>query len=226
MAHTLFTSQEDESGNTDPKEKKLNDDSRIPLIEYLGNILRSYIKFLVEAMTDHNLRIVNSTFPLMTANPKHGGLKLKAQIMKVLDASILLRQQMRAFKGSVSGDLPLTLPQMCKDASYEEEIMIYHRVGVQKSRDATRRSRTPTPRQKEAAMLAYAGDTRPPRPSNLVASAVGNWAISSESVWSIKTHSIANPVKVRTMWRRCAKPCMIYLLAAGGPASTNPAFHF
>ena len=95
-AHTLFTSPKDTGGNTDPEELTLGDRYKILFIEHLGNLLRKYIKFLVEAMT----RLTNCTFPLMTANPKHSGTEIKSKIMKILDDSDLLRQQMRTFKGT------------------------------------------------------------------------------------------------------------------------------
>ena len=99
-AHTLFTSPEVGDGNTDPEEQTLGDGSSIPFNEYLGDLLRKYIEFLVEAMTDQNLRIANCTFPLMTTNPTRGGTKIKYKIMKILDDSDSLRQQMMTFKGT------------------------------------------------------------------------------------------------------------------------------
>ena len=99
-AHTLFTSPEVTDGNTDPEEQTLGDGSSIPFSEYLGDLLRKYIEFLVEAMTDHNLRIANCTFPLMTTNPRRGDTKIKSMIMKILDDSDSLRQQMTTLKGT------------------------------------------------------------------------------------------------------------------------------
>ena len=99
-SYTLFTRPKDTGGNTNPEELTLGDRYKIPFIEHLGNLLRKYMEFLVEAMTDHNLKIANCTFPLMTANPKHGGTEIKSNIMKILDDSDSLRQQMRTFKGT------------------------------------------------------------------------------------------------------------------------------
>ena len=65
----------------------MGDGSSIPFSEYLGDLLRKYIEFLVEAMTDHTLRIANCTFPLMTTNPRRGGTEIKSKIIKILDNS-------------------------------------------------------------------------------------------------------------------------------------------
>ena len=108
-AHTLFTSPEFADGNTDPEEHTLGDGSSTPFKEYYGDLLRKYIEFLVEAMTDHNLRIANCTFPLMTTNPTRGGTKIKSKIMKILDDSDSLRQQMTTFKGTWEANITHTI---------------------------------------------------------------------------------------------------------------------
>ena len=89
-AHTLFTSPEFADGNTDPEEHTLGDGSSTPFKEYLGDLLRKYIEFLVETMTDHTLRIANCTFPLMTTNHRRGSTEIKSKIIKILDNSDLL----------------------------------------------------------------------------------------------------------------------------------------
>ena len=78
----------------------MGDGSSIPFNAYLGDLLRKNIEFLVEAMTDHNLRIANCTFLLMTTNPRRGGTEIKSKIMKILDDSYSLRQHMTTFKGT------------------------------------------------------------------------------------------------------------------------------
>ena len=40
--------------------------SRVPINEYLGNLLKEYMLLLIEALRLHNNKIENSTLPLLT----------------------------------------------------------------------------------------------------------------------------------------------------------------
>ena len=76
----------------------LQDGSRVPLNQHLGNLLREYIQLLILALDNQSQRVDNRVFPLCSADQEYIAAA-KQEVRDCIEECETLQQQLRTFKG-------------------------------------------------------------------------------------------------------------------------------
>ena len=97
---TLFISQMDVYGETITTHFMRRDGTRLPLNDHLGQVLRDYLILLTDAIENHNHKIANSNFPLVTIRNEEPTAFIVEKIRGYQANSHNLQAHLRVFKGT------------------------------------------------------------------------------------------------------------------------------